>query len=290
MSSSAPTRGTTAQPAAAMTTKRPINLSEAERQHRIVPPQMCTDARTRLDNIRRLSAAAETEYRKSMMELDSLDREGRWWLAVDFIHKTALASLDMAASLMSATGQPQAELGRTIADGTQTASDTYLAAASVLQNGGSVKDALRTAASRAVTHTKTSGAGGAYAKGTADLALTGWSNLDNIIAAQGTPSATARTTEAGIEGLAGMVQRTADTMAASPGADKIKLNAASGVAGVVKATSAYNREIEGVFNRRLEIKSGLDSSRAMLTANRKQVMDRFRKQTEEVMKILSTCE
>lgn len=290
MSSSAPSRGTTAQPTAPTTTKRPMSSHAMMRQYRVLSSSQCTDARMRLENIRRLMAAAEGEYRASMNELNSLDREGRIWLAVDFIHKTSLASLDMAASLMSIGGHAEGDLGRAISDATQTTSDAIGIGFNVVQGGGSTKDALRTAASRILTHTKASGAGGAYAKGTADLALTGWGNLDNIIAAQGSPASGRRTAEAGVEAAAGLVQRTADTLAEAPGADKAKLGKVSAVAGLAKAISSYNREVEGVFNRRLEIKSSLDSSRALLTASMKRNMDHFRKQSEEILRILASCE
>ena len=290
MTSSAPTRGTTAQPPA-QTGKRMFHISEAMRVHRIQPSQLCVDARSRLANIQRMIAAAESEYRSSMSELNSLDREGRLWLAVDFVHKTALASLDMAASLMSVTGQPEADLGRMIADGTQTTSDALGIGFNVVQGGGSAKDAVRTAASRVLTHTSTKGsAAGSHAKGTADLALTGWSNIDNIIAAEGTASSTARKTEAGVDAIAGLIQRTADTLdngtkAGNPTAKKV-----SAVAALARSIASYNREVEGVFNRRLEIRTSLDSSRSTLTAMMQRNMVNFRKQSAEITAILATCE
>ncbi len=290
MTSFAPMRGTTAQPSVPPLLKRPLHVQAMMRQYRVLESNQCTDARMRLANIRRLIAAAEGEYRASMRELDSLNREGRLWMAVDFIHKTALASLDMAASLMTLTGQREADLGRMIADGTQTTSDAIGIGFNVIQGGGSTKEALRTGAARILTHTKAGGAGGAYAKGTADLALTGWSNIDNLIAANGTPAQRSRSAEAGVDAVAGLIQRTADTMATAPGADKARLGKVSAVAGLARSVASYNREVEGVFNRRLEIKSGLDNSRAVLTAAMQRNILHFRKQTEEITAILASCE
>lgn len=290
MSSSAPIRGTTAQPITRMSPKAPISASEAERRYRIMPNQICVDARLRLDNIRRLMAAAEGEYRASMLEIDSLDREGRLWLAVDFIHKTSLASLDMAASLLSVSGRGSGDLGRMIADGTQTTSDTIGIGFNVIQGGGSAKDAVRTAASRILTHTAPKGAGGAYAKGSADLALTGWSNIDNIIAAEGSSSASARKAEASVDAVAGLIQRTADTLDASTPQGNPTAKKVSAVAALSRSIASYNREIEGVFNRRLEIRSSLQQSRANLNAMMQRNMTNFRKQSAEIEQILSTCE
>lgn len=54
--------------------------------------------------------------------------------------------------------------------------------------------------------------------------------------------------------------------------------------------ASYRREIEGLFNRRLEIRSGLQHSRAQLEASMRPHMDRFRKDTAELMNLLEGCQ
>lgn len=295
MTSSAPSRGTTAHPASAAGHKRQLSISQAERQYRIMPNQMCTNARTQLDNINRMIAAAETEYRASMLELDALDREGRMWLAVDFIHKTSLASLDMAASLLQMAGLRQGDAARAISDATQTGSEIAGTIGGVFNGTATVKDVARTTMSRVLTHTSPGGVGGTFAKGTADIGLTGWSNIDNITGAKGTPSATARQSEAGIDLAAGLVQRAAETLdkgdalqnggVGNPTAKKV-----AAVATLTRAMASYNREIEGVFNRRLETSSSLQNSRALLKAAMDRNMTNFRRKSAEITQILASCQ
>ena len=78
------------------------SIDDSMRRNRVLPPAQCRDNRAKLDNLRRLIAGAEREYREMSAELDRLNDQGRLWLVVDLIHKTSLASLDLAAALMQA--------------------------------------------------------------------------------------------------------------------------------------------------------------------------------------------
>lgn len=298
MTSSAPTRGTTAQPYSAAAYKRQLTISQAERQHRVMPNnQMCTSAQMQLDNINRMIAAAENEYRKTLSDLDKDNWEGRGWLVVDFIHKTSLASLDMAASLLqiASRGTPldrlTSDAARKIADGTQTLSDTIGIAGNMYNQTGSAKDAMRTLGSRVLTHRDPKGVGGVLAKSSADMALTGWSNIDNITGASGTDARSSRGKEASVDLAAQAVQRAADTIdkAAGPAGNQTAKKVSS-VAQLSRAMASYNREIEGVFDRRLETYTSNVNSRALVKAAFDRNMTNFRRQSAEITRILASCQ
>lgn len=263
--------------------KSVLSPADALRRARVLPPAQCRDNRAKLDNLRRLIAAAEREYREMSLELDRLNNEGRVWLVVDLIHKTALATLDLGAAIMQASGLKAGDGVRALADGTQTFSDVYGGAAGVANSSVSGKDFARTLAQRALTHTPTKGGGGAYAKGTADLALGGWSSIDNITGAQGGHARNARTAEAGIEAAAGLIQRTADTLD-TPAAKRV-----GAAAQIAKAMASYNRELEGAFNRRLETSGGLMATKANFQAVMQRTMARYRRDAAELETLLEGC-
>lgn len=265
------------------------SIDDAMRRNRIVPPSQCRDNRAKLNNLRHLIAATEREYREMSAELDRLNDEGRVWLVVDFIHKTSLASLDMLASAIQATGLKYGDAARALADGTQTFSDAYTGAAGVADGSVSGKDFARNMAQRTLTHTKPGGAGAAMAKGTADIALGGWSNLDKIISAHGTPSTGARTAEAGVELAAGLIQRSAETLdAGTPGGHPTAKRISAG-AQMTKAIAGYGRELEGAFNRRLEISGDLMATKATFQATMERTIARYRKDAAELEKLLEEC-
>lgn len=259
------------------------------RRHRILPPAQCKDNRARLANLQALIAAAEKEYRTVSAELDRLDNQGRVFLLTDLIHKTSLASLDLAASLLAVTGSKSADAARAISDGTRSGSDIFLGFIAAVRGEAGWDEFGRTLLGRGVTHAKPGGAGGAFAKGSADAALSGVDGLGNIRDARGTGSAGARTAEAGVDGLAALVQRAADTIDAgepkgSPTAKKI-----GGVAQIARAMATYNRELEEAFNRRLEISGGLRSTKSNFQVKMNLVMTRYRADAAKIEADLAGC-
>lgn len=265
------------------------SVDDAMRRNRILPAAQCRDNRSKLTNLRRLIAAAEREYREMSARMERQNDEGRIWLIVDIIHKTSLATLDLGAALMQASGLRTGDAARALADGTQTLSDAYTGAAGVADGSVSGKDFARNMAQRALSHAQPKGAGGAMAKGTADLALGGWSSIDNMTAARGTPSTNARATEAGVELAAGMIQRSAETLDAGTAGGHPTAKRISAAAQIAKAMASYNRELEGAFNRRLEISGGLMASQATMQAILQRTMARYRKDAAEVEKLLEGC-
>lgn len=265
------------------------SIDDAMRRNRVVPPAQCRDNRAKLTNLRHLIAGAEREYRVMSAELDRLNDDGRLWLVVDIIHKTSLASLDLAAALMQSMGMKQGDLARKIADGVQTTSDIGGAAVGLANGSVSKTEFFRTAGQRLLTHTQPKGAGGAMAKGSADIALGGWSSLDNIVNAQGGPSSGARTGEAGIELAAGLIQRSADTLDAGTPGGSLDAKHISAVAQIAKAMASYNRELEGAFNRRLETSGNLMATKATMQATLQRTMARYRRDAAELEKLLEGC-
>ena len=265
------------------------SIDDSMRRNRVLPPGQCRDNRAKLANLRHLIAATDREYREMSAELDRLNDEGRIWLVIDLIHKTSLASLDLAAALMQATGLKTGDAARALADGTQTFSDAYTGMAGVANGSVSKTEFGRTMAQRALTHVTPKGAGGAMAKGSADIALGGWSNLDNIVNAQGGPSSGARTGEAGIALAAGLIQRSAETLdAGTPGGSPVAKRVGA-VAQIAKAMASYNRELEGAFNRRLETSGNLMATKATMQATMQRTMTRYRRDAAELEKTLEDC-
>ncbi|PRH88224.1 hypothetical protein C5L14_10135 [Labrys okinawensis] len=257
--------------------------------NRVQPPAQCSDNRAKLANLRNLIAAAEREYREMTIELDRLDDEGRIWLVVDLIHKTALASLDLGAAIMQVAGLKTGDAARALADGTQTVSDTFIGTSGVLDGSVSGKDFARTMAQRALTHAKPGTAGQAMAKGQADIALGSWSSIDNITGAQGRSAANSRAAEAGVELAAGLIQRSADTLDAGTAGGSPVAKRVGAAAQIAKAMASYNRELEGAFNRRLEISSGLMATKATMQATLQRAMARYRRDAAELERLLQAC-
>ena len=265
------------------------SIDNAMRRNRVLPPGQCRDNRAKLANLRHLIAAAEREYRDMSAELDRLNDDGRIWLVVDLIHKTSLASLDLCAALMQTTGHKAGDAARELADWTQSSSDIYGALTGFLNGTVSAKELGRTVAQRRLTHLKPGTAGGAMAKGSADIALGSWSNLDNIVNAQGGPSSGARTGEAGIDLAASLIQRSAETLdAGTPGGSPVAKRV-SAVAQIAKAMTSYNRELEGAFNRRLETSGNLMATKATMQATLQRTMTRYRRDAAELERTLADC-
>ncbi|WP_199260012.1 hypothetical protein [Paracoccus binzhouensis] len=260
-----------------------LSPGDAMRRNRVLPPAQCRDNRAKLANLRNLIAAAEREYREMTLELDRLNDEGRVWLVIDLIHKTALASLDLGAAIMQLTGHKAGDAARALADATQTISDVNIGAAGVLDGSVSGTEFARTLAQRALAHTPAKGAGAAYAKGTADLGLGGWSSIDNITGAQGRSAANARTAEAGVEMAAGLIQRTADA-ADTPASKQV-----GAAAQIAKAMASYNRELEAAFNRRLQTSGSLMATKATFQATMQRSMARYRRDAAELETLLEGC-
>lgn len=276
MNSSAPT----ARPTPRTQSKAPVSLTDSMRQNRVLAPEVCRDNRSKLENLRRLMMATEVEYRNSIRDLDRLNNEGRVWLVVDLVHKTSLASLDLAATLIGvvfAKNKPVVEAAKVISSTTQTLSDYAIVQGNLANGSATPMDVAKMVAGTAIRHTD------GHAKATADILMTGGTGLENIVGAKGTPQQGTRTAEAGIETMATMIQRTAEATG-GPVADKV--NAAASIA---KTMSSYNRELEGAFNRRLEISSGLMSSRALLESQLRRHMERYRKDAAELEKLLAGC-
>lgn len=275
MNSSAPT----ARAQQPRQSKTPVSLTDSMRQNRVLAPEVCRDTRSKLENLRRLIMATEVEYRNSIRDLDRLNNEGRVWLVVDLIHKTSIASLDLAANLIGIVMKDPvtAKAASTISNTTQTLSDYAITQGNLANGSASALDVGKTVAGIAIRHSS------GHAKGTADILMTGAGGLENIVSAKGTPQQGTRTAEAGIETMATMIQRTAD-QTGGPVAEKV-----GAAAGIAKAMSTYNRELEGAFNRRLEIRSGLMSSRALLESQMRRHMDRFRKDAAKLESLLAGC-
>lgn len=274
--------------------KTPLSESSALRRHRVRTPQQCIDDRAKIENIHRLIAATEQEYREAIAEIDRLDNEGRVWLVVDFIHKTALATLDLGASMTQATGLKSSEAIGKLAKGTRTVSDFVTQGAAVLEGDKTGADFARTAAERGLSHLSPDTARGAFTKGTADIALKGKDNLGRIADAQGTPSEAARTGEGATDLVGGLIQRTADTVnaaeketgnaAGSPTAKKV-----SALAAIARSMAAYGRELEGVFDRRLDISSSLQSQRTMRRMAMERLISLYRRQAADLKREMEGC-
>lgn len=269
--------------------KRSYSVDDAMRRNRILPTGQCRDNLSKLANLRRLIAAAEREYRETAAELDRLNSEGRVWLVVDIIHKTSLAALDLGASLMQAFGLKTGDTVRKLSDVTQTISDAQTGLAGVANGSVSGTEFVQTAAQRTLTHIEAKGAGGTLAKGTVSTALDGWSSLDKITAAQGTPSTSARTTEAGVELAANLVQRTADTLDSGTQGGHAVAKRISATAQIAKAMASYNRELEAAFDRNLEISGNLMARKATMRATLDRTISRYRRDAAEIEKQLQGC-
>ena len=269
--------------------KTPLLVSDAMRRHGVVDPPQCRDLSSKLANLNSLIAGTEREYQTMLSELDRLDNEGRGWLVVDLIHKTAMASIDLAAAMLQVTGQASGDAARVLADGTQTLSDAIGTSAGLADGSVSGAQAARTVAQRAITHYSPASAGAAYLKGTADVGLSGWANGENIVGAKGTPSAGTRTLEAGVDGTAALVQRTADTLGAGDPKAPPMTKRVAAVAQIARAMATYNREVEGAFNRRLDISGGLQATRASYKTSMEQLMARYRWQAAEIRRLLAAA-
>lgn len=285
----------TTRPRSSAGRKTPLTPTAAMRKHRVSLPQHCVDTKAKIANLHRLIDATEKEYREAMADLDRLDNEGRAWLVVDFIHKSSLATLDLAASLAEIGGEKVAGRMRMLSDGTQTASDAVIGAQQVARGDMSKADFSRNMANRALTHIPSGGTRGAFMKGTAEVGSTGYENLNRIIGAQGTPQANTRTAEAGVDLGGGLVQRVtemADQSAieggnkdGSPTARKV-----GALASIARAMASYGRELEGVFDRRLDVRSSLNSSRAILRSSMGEAIRKWRLQVKELEAEMATCE
>lgn len=270
--------------------KTPMSVSDSMRRNRILSPQQCIDTHAKLANLDRLIAAAEREYRMTTAELDRLNNEGRAWLVVDLVHKTALASLDLGAAFLQATGNRVGDAARLLADGTQTASDAITGVAAVQDGTMSRAELTRTLAQRGLAHLPAGGAGAASARGAADIALSGWSGLDGIVQAQGTPSAGARMAEAGVDMAAAMIQRSADTLDAGTQGGSATARRVGAVAQIARAMASYNRELEGAFNRRLQISGELNATKANFQATMNRTMTRYRQDAAQMRQLLASCQ
>ncbi|MBC9246804.1 hypothetical protein H4P12_08770 [Paracoccus sp. 11-3] len=270
--------------------KTPISFADSARRNRILTPQQCLDTRAKLQNIRNLASAADREYRTLLNELDKLDREGRAWLVVDLIHKTSLASLDLAADFLGVLNQKNGEVARKLADGTQTISDGITVADAVIRERGVSSDTVRTVLDRLLTHSKAESVGAAYGKGKADTILSLWNGYENTTSAQGHGERSSRSIEATVDTIASVVQANADAIDASEKAGNPVAKRISAAAGISRSMASYRREVEGAFNRRLEIRNGLQHSRAQLEASLRPHMDRFHKDAAALMKLLEGCQ
>ena len=271
--------------------KTAINVTDSMRRNRILTPQQCTDNRAKLANIRNLAAAADREYRTMLAELDRLDRDGRGWLVVDLIHKTSLASLDLAASLLGTINpKGQAEALRILADGTQTASDMITGFGTRTNDQTPASEQIRTAAGRILTHEQTKTAGGAFAKGKADTILSLWNGYENVSAAKGSHERSTRAIEASVDTIASVIQANAETIdKATPGGSK-NAGRISSAAGIARAMASYNREIAGAFNRRLEIRTDLRRSRDQFEASMRPHINRLNSDAEKIITLLESCQ
>ncbi|AUH64564.1 hypothetical protein CX676_10660 [Paracoccus zhejiangensis] len=271
---------------------RPIkshhSVSDAMRRHRILASSQCVDNRAKLANLKRLIAATDQEYRSMMAELDRLDREGRVWLIVDLIHKTSLATLDLGASLMEVGGLKGGEAVRELSDQTREISDLNGALTDLVSGQASWNEFGRTVLGRAMGRIKPTSAGGVFAKGSADLALSGAENLGEIAKADAASRGT-RTIEGGVDGLAGLVQRVADVADADPSNKTRTAKQVSAMAQIARAMVTYNRELEGAFNRRLEISGGLNASRSNFKAVMERTMTRYRRDAAEIERLVQSC-
>lgn len=270
--------------------KTPISISDSMRRNRILTPMQCRDNRAKLQNLQNLITSTEREYRTMIADLDKLDREGRVWLVVDLIHKTSLASLDLAAGFLGLVNQRTGEVARQIADGTQTASD-YIGFVGDMANGQAPTEAhARTALDRILTHTNTEGAGSSYARGRLGTGMSLWNGYANTTGANGPDERNRRAIEAAVDTIATEIQSNADvidkaTQGGSPVAKRV-----GNVAGIVKASNSYRREIEGAFNRRYEIRSSLMQSRSQLEYQSRTAIDRWKAEANRILVLLQECE
>ncbi|MBK4214952.1 hypothetical protein JJJ17_03320 [Paracoccus caeni] len=270
--------------------KTPVSISDSMRRNRILTPTQCRDNRAKLQNLRNLISSTEREYRTMIADLDKLDREGRVWLVVDLIHKTSLASLDLAAGFLSLANERTGKLARAIADSTQTASDT-IGIVGEIGNSGELKAShVTTAIDRVMAHTEADTVGGTYARGRYSTGMSLWNGYQNASGASAPDERNRRAVEAAVDTLATQIQSNADvidkaTEGGSPVAKRV-----GNVAGIVKASASYRREIEGAFNRRLEIRSGLMQSRSQLEFQTRRAIDRWRAQADEIVELLEACE
>lgn len=269
--------------------KTSLSASDALRRHRVMAPAQCRDNRAKLANLRALIAGAEREYRMMTAELNRLDDEGRVWLVIDLIHKTALAALDLGAAIMQAGGMKSGDAARRLADATQSFSDIYGGTMEAANGGVQGTAYARTLAQRMLTHAPVRSAASAYAKGTADLALGGWAGIDAVSAAQGTSARNARAAEAGVETMASLIQRNADMLDAGTPGGHAKAKRVGAVAQIAKAMASYNRELEGAFERRLDISSSLGASRATFQARMQRTMARYRRNAADLETLLAGC-
>lgn len=267
--------------------KTPISISDSMRRNRIEAPAQCRDLSSKLANLDRMIASTDREYRTMLAELDRLDNEGRVWLVIDFIHKTSLATLDLGAAIMETVGHKGGAAVRHLADGVHGASETWIGAQGVADGSVKPSEFGMTVAQRALGNASPRGAGGNVARGTADILLTGASNLQNIRDAQGTHAAGARTAEAGVDLIGGLIQRTADTVdSGTPGGSPVAKRVGA-AAQIARAMASYNREIEGVFNRRQEVSGGLNETRMSYRTTMERHLTRFRQQAAEIRALLA---
>lgn len=275
--------------AAPATRKMTFSEDSAMRRNRILPPAQCQDNRAKLTNLRHLISATDREYREMTQELDRLNNEGRVWLVVDLIHKTALASLDLGAAIMQASGLKAGDVARKLADGTQTFSDVYGGAAGVANGTTTKTDFARTLGERALTHVAPKTAGGAMAKGQAGLGLSGWKGIESITGASGADQRSARTIEAAADNLGALVQRSTETIEAATEGGSPVAKRVGASAQIARAMASYNREIEAAFSRRLETSGGLMASKANFQAIMQRTMARYRRDAAQLETLLAGC-
>lgn len=258
-----------------------IGSSDIARRHRIAPPEQCRDLQSKLTTLNRLIAAAELEYRTTIRDLDRLDQEGRFWMLVDAIHKTSLATLDLGAAIVETTGLKAGTPVRHLAEGTRTLSEAIGTTADVLSGRATVTQTARTVAQRVIAHVNPRSAGGAYVRGNADILLTGIDHVEAINQARGTGAAGSRIAESGIDTAAALLQRSAETVG-TPTARRV-----GSTAEIARAMASYNRELAGVFQRREETSGGLRATRDNFRATMERIMTRYRRDVAEIRRQLS---
>lgn len=269
-------------------------LSDALRRNQVQPPLQCSSVEAKLSNLERLMDGAEREYRTMAAELDSLDREGRFWLVLDLVHKTALQSLDLAAAMVSIAGnkipnKAVSEQADAIAKGTRLISDNIIARGNIQNGTATTADNARAAAGAVAGVAGLVGpksAGGAYVQGSVDMALAGWDNANAISGAQGSDARRARTIESAVDTAAAKVQQLADIIDKGTEGGSPRAQRAGGLAQVARSMAAYNRDVEGAFDRRLEISSNLKASKANLKATHDRFMARYRMEAARLRQIL----
>lgn len=284
---------TSAAPNAPVTrgaSKTPISISDSNRRNRVLRPQQCVDNRAKLQNIRNLMASADREHRMMIAELDRLDREGRVWLVVDLVHKTSLASLDLAAGFLGTIGGASGEAADKISSTTRGISDNIELLGKVTSGEASISEVARSVMKGTAARVDREGAGGALLRGKVDTINTLWSGYEQVAQAQGTAQKQARAIETSVDTLGSLVQSNAEvldkaTQGGNPAARRVKA-----AAGIARAMAGFNREIEGAFDRRLVIRSDLMNSRYQLDASMRVAMERFRRQANELLAELEGCQ